>query len=82
MVANSLPWPNYPIEKVAFTVALALWLSMILNRYADWRAVARLEKGLDRDELEREIERTLVAGGVTGHGECPRFLIYIPLLQT
>jgi hypothetical protein len=31
-----------------------MWVGMVLNRYADGKSIDRQEKGLTRDELERE----------------------------
>ena len=45
-------WPQYEI--VAFVAAVSMWVGMILNRYADGKSIDRQEKGLTRDELERE----------------------------
>ena len=35
--------------------ALALWVGLIFGRYSDAKAVETLDKGLDRDELEKEV---------------------------
>ena len=45
--------PTEVIDWVELTVlwgALGLWLGMIIRRYEDWKAIAVLEKHLDRDE--------------------------------
>jgi len=46
-------------EGTALLGALALWVFTLFARYRDWHSVDRLEKGLDRDELEREMGRNL-----------------------
>src|SRR5262245_11668751 len=46
-------------EAVAVFVALAWWIGLWFQRYRDWHSVDRLEKGLDRDELERETGQRL-----------------------
>lgn len=50
-------WPQY--EFGAFAGAVFMWVGMVFSRYTDWKAIAVLEKGLDRDELERETGQRL-----------------------
>ena len=50
IIAKLWPWPEHPTEEqtlhvVAFLFALALWVGMVFNRYADWNAIAAIEKG-------------------------------------
>jgi hypothetical protein len=42
-------------EEVSVFFALALWVGLIFGRYSDAKAVETLDKGLDRDELEKEV---------------------------
>jgi hypothetical protein len=64
IIAKVWPWPEHAIDEPALRAgawlfALALWIGIIFKRNADWKAIARLEKGLDRDEVEREMGRSL-----------------------
>jgi hypothetical protein len=51
-------FPEYAvhIETIGLIFALCVWVWVIIwGAYRDWKSVERLEKGLDRDELERGI---------------------------
>src|SRR5262245_4703015 len=48
-------WPQY--NSAAFVGASIMWVGTLFSRYSDWRAVDGLEKGLNRDELERERDK-------------------------
>jgi hypothetical protein len=51
-------WPlrlgQYSPEEISVFSALALWVGLIFKRYSEMKAIETVEKGLDRDELERE----------------------------
>jgi hypothetical protein len=59
MITEMMSKSGFSVEDGAVLFALALWLGMIFQRYRDWHSVDRLEKGLDREELERKFGRTL-----------------------
>jgi hypothetical protein len=45
-----------------------LWIGMIWSWHRDSKSIDRLEKGLDREELERETGRTLDKDELKNYG--------------
>ena len=62
--------PEYTrhIESIGLVIAGYLWIGMIWSWHRDSKSIDRLEKGLDREELEREMGRTLTKDELKNYG--------------